>query len=274
MLQLLKIEWMKMKRYNAFILISIFFIIGLFGSNYIVYAFKKHVVDGSDPTGIIASRSIFSFPTVWQTVSYFGGITLILPALLLLILVTNEYAFRTNRQNIIDGISRQSFIQVKLMLTLIIAVISTAITVLVAILFGKLVGGDFSFEGFDSIGYFFIKALTYNVFAIYMAVLIRKTGLTVALFFIYTVFENGLSVFLYVMVGIIKKKHDLDLTNIGNYLPMNASDGLLNSPFDSLRKMAEKGLPAENYHLEFGLSVFYLALFCLLSVRKVSKSDL
>ena len=145
MLQLLKIEWMKMKRYNAFILISIFFIIGLFGSNYIVYAFKKHVVDGSDPTGIIASRSIFSFPTVWQTVSYFGGITLILPALLLLILVTNEYAFRTNRQNIIDGISRQSFIQVKLMLTLIIAVISTAITVLVAILFGKLVGGDFSF---------------------------------------------------------------------------------------------------------------------------------
>src|SRR6476619_1417230 len=148
MIKLLKIEWMKIKNYNAFIVISSFFALGVFASNYLVYLFKKNVIDPSDPTGFLSSAAPFSFPKVWQTVSYYSGLMLLLPGLLMLILVTNEFTYRTHRQNIIDGISRKQFTQVKLFIGFIIALASTALVFIGAVLFGLLAGTtSFSFSG-------------------------------------------------------------------------------------------------------------------------------
>src|SRR3982750_1016606 len=125
MVKLLRVEWMKVKNYSAFIVISSFFALGVFASNYLAYSFKKNVIDPADPTGFLSSATPFGFPKVWQTVSYYSGLMLLLPGLLILILVTNEFTYRTHRQNIIDGISRRQFTQVKLLMGLIIALAST-----------------------------------------------------------------------------------------------------------------------------------------------------
>ncbi len=70
----------------------------------------------SDPTGFIASSSPYDFAHTWQTTSYVGGWLLLLPGLLLILLITNEFSFRTHRQNIIDGWARKDFYNVKLAL--------------------------------------------------------------------------------------------------------------------------------------------------------------
>jgi ABC-2 type transport system permease protein len=275
MIKLLKVEWMKIKNYNAFIVISSFFTLGVFAANYLAYAFKKNVIDPADPTGLISSGSPFGFPNVWQTVSYYSGLMLLLPGLLILILVTNEFTYRTHRQNIIDGISRNQFTQVKLLLGVITALASTLLVFIAALLFGFIVNtGTFSFSGISNIGYFFLKALTYNFIAILIGVLVRRTGFAIAVFFIYTVLENGISVLLLVWAVNIKKDHNIDLGNMGNYLPMNAADGLLYSPFDSFTNMANKFLPADYTWLVLTLAVIYLALFYFWSQRRMLKSDL
>jgi ABC-2 type transport system permease protein len=275
MIKLLKVEWMKIKNYNAFIVISSFFALGVFAANYLAYAFKKNVIDPADPTGLISSGSPFGFPNVWQTVSYYSGLMLLLPGLLVLILVTNEFTYRTHRQNIIDGISRNQFTQVKLLLGVITALASTLLVFIAALLFGFIVNtGSFSFNGVSNIGYFFLKALTYNFIAILIGVLVRRTGFAIAVFFIYTVLENGISVLLLVWAVNIKKDHNIDLGNMGNYLPMNAADGLLYSPFDSFTNMANKFLPADYTWLVLALAIIYLALFYLWSQRRMLKSDL
>ncbi len=274
MIKLLKIEWMKLKNYNAFLVISAFFAIGVFAANYLAYIFKKNVIDAADPTGLLGGGSPFAFPQVWQTVSYYSGLLLLLPGLLLLIIVTNEFTFRTHRQNIIDGVSRLQFTQVKLLLGLLVALASTLLVLLVCLLFGFKTGGDFSLSGVENIGYFFLKALTYNFIAILMGVLIRRTGLAVAVYFIYTVFENGVSLMLYVWSISLKKNHQLDWGNIGNYLPMNAADGLLYSPMSSFSDLANKILPSDYLWLVLGLALAYLVLFYFWSERKMLKSDL
>lgn len=275
MIKLLRIEWMKIKSYNAFIVISAFFALGVFFANYLAYYFKKNVIDTSDPTGLLSSGSPFGFPKVWQTTSYYSGLLLLLPGLLLLILITNEFAYRTHRQNIIDGISRIKFTQVKLLMGVITALICTILVFITALIFGLIVNsGSFSFDGIQNIGYFFLKALTYNFLAILIGVLVRKTGFAIAVFFIYTVVENGISLMLYVYSIKIKKDQNIDLGNMGNYLPMNASDGLLYSPFDSITGLANKILPADYTWLVLSLAIVYLALFYFWSEKRMAKSDL
>lgn len=275
MIKLLKIEWMKIKRYNAFIVISAFFVLGVFFANYILYNFKKNVIDTSDPTGLLSSITPYSFPKVWQTVSYGSGYLLLLPGMLLLILVTNEFTYRTHRQNIIDGLSRTQFTQVKLLMGVITALVCTVLIFITSIIFGLVTkNGSFSFEGVENVGYFFLKALTYNFIAILMGILIRRTGFAIAVYFIYTVLENGISLLLYVLAIRLKKDHNLDLGNLGNYLPMNAADGLIYSPFDSLTGLAHKMFPSDYTWLVLSLAIIYLALFYFWSEKRMQNADL
>ena len=266
---------MKIKNYNAFIVISSFFVLGVFAANYLAYYFKKNVIDPSDPTGFLSSGSPFGFPKVWQTVSYYSGLMLLLPGLLMLILVTNEFTYKTHRQNIIDGISRNQFTEVKLLMGLLTAVACTVLVFIAALLFGFIVSTDsFSLEGIENVGYFFLKALTYNFVAILMGVLIRRTGFAIAVYFIYTVVENGISLLLYVWAIKLKKDSNIDLGNMGNYLPMNASDGLLYSPLSSFSNIAHKILPADYTWLVLSLAIVYLVLFYFWSKRRMLRSDL
>ena len=275
MIKLLKIEWLKIKSYNAFIVISAFFVLGVFFANYLAYNFKKNVIDQADPTGFLSAGSPFGFPKVWQTTSYYSGLLLLLPGMLLLILVTNEFTYRTHRQNIIDGISRIQFTQVKLLLGFITAVACTILVFITALIFGLVVNsGSFSFEGIQNVGFFFLKALTYNFLAILIGVLIRRTGFAIAVYFIYTVVENGISLLLYVLAIRLKRDHNTDLGNLGNYLPMNASDGLLYSPLDSITGLAHKILPVDYTWLVLSLAIVYLVLFYFWSERRMVISDL
>jgi ABC-2 type transport system permease protein len=274
MKHLLNIEWLKVKNYTAFKVVMAFFTAGIVLVNYLIYIFKKNVVDQADPTKILSSTSPWAFPKVWLTTSYYGGFVLMLPALLMLMLLTNEYTYRTSRQNIIDGLSRKQFIDVKLVMAALLALLSTIIVILTAVVFGLILGGNFSFDGFENVGYFFLKAFTYNLVAVLIGVLVKRTGFAIALFFIYSVFENGISLGLFALAFWLKAKHSIDLGNMGNYLPMNASDGLIYSPLADLQKMAAQGFPSDFTWLVFSLAIAYLVLFVFWSKRKVRNSDL
>ena len=274
MTKLLKIEWLKIKSYTGFILLSSFFVLGMVTLNYIVYAFKKNVIDKVQASKLLFSSSPFDFDMVWKTVSYYSSYFLMLPALLLVILMSNEFSYKTHRQNIIDGWSRSQFLNVKLAVALIFALGSTLVVIITGLIFGAASGTAFSLNGFENVGYFLLKALTYNMVAILISLLTRKSGVAIALFFIYTIFENGVSLLLFFLAVKLKKDSNLDLGNLGNYLPMNASDGLLTTPFEQFSGMARSIIPSDNNKLVLACALGYLVVFYLWSKRKMMRSDL
>lgn len=274
MLSLLKIEWLKIKYYTAFKVLSIFFVAGIILTNYIVFSVNKNIVSNIKPVGLVSSFNPYSFENTWQTTSYATGFLLILPALLIIILITNEYSYRTSRQNIIDGWSRQQFVEVKITIAFIIAMVSTILVVLTAFTFALFSGTDFSLNDFDHVGFFALKAFSYNMLAVLVSVLIKRTGFAIGLYFIYLGAENIVSQLLDVWSMKIRKDTGTDLGSMGDYLPMNASDGLLTFPDNPLKSMAKSALPTDYYWIVIALAIFYLLFFIWFSRRRYINDDL
>jgi ABC-2 type transport system permease protein len=274
MLNLLRIEWLKVKNYGAFKILSIFFAVGVVCTNFIVFTINKNIVEKSPAGAMLSSFSPYNFSNTWQTTSYATGYLLILPAMLIMMLITNEYTFRTNRQNVIDGWSRHEFISVKLVMALIFAIVSTLLVFFTAISFGFASGTDFSTNGFSHVGYFFLKALSYNMFAVLISVLIKRTGFAIGIFFIYLGAENILSQFLDFWSVKLKMDKTADLGSLGDYLPMNAADGLLTFPDNPLKSLAKGTLPTDYTWLVLGFAIAYLLLFIWWSRNKYMKADL
>ncbi len=274
MLNLLRIEWLKIKNYNAFKVLSLFFAAGVVLTNYIVFAVNKNIVGKSTGGAMLASFSPYNFENTWQSTSYATGFLLILPAMLIIILISNEYTFRTNRQNIIDGWSRHEFISVKLLIALLFAIVSTILVFITAYCFGLASASSFSWNGFSHVGFFFLKAVSYNMFAVLVSVLVKKTGFAIGVYFIYLGAENILSQMLDFWSIKLKAEHTADLGSLGDYLPMNASDGLLTFPDNPLKSFARGTLPTEYTYVVLAFAIAYLILFIWWSRVKYLKADL
>ena len=180
--------------------------------------------------------------------------------------ITNEYSFKTHRQNIIDGWSRQQFIHVKIAQIVIISFLAMLFVFLTSILYGLLAGSTFSFDKIQFVGYYFIQSLSYCLFALLIGVLIKRSGLSIGLFFLYCfIIENFLGAILNNMGGV------RSISGPGDYLPLNTVDNLI--PFPFFRSIVQLGTPPSAYVL-LALSAVYLFLYYFASVSKFQSQDL
>src|SRR5436190_5214825 len=155
MLHLLKLEWLKVKNYRAFWIFLALYIIGLFSINWIAYQFQLEVKKNNVPLNIFP----YDFPAVYQTIAWVSSWLLYFPGMLMILVITNEYNYKTHRQNIIDGLTRQQFVAVKILLGLTIALLTTISCLLIALYFGSYYSSSVSFKGIEYIGYSFIQTL-------------------------------------------------------------------------------------------------------------------
>ena len=272
-MSLLKIEWLKFKNYKPFYILSAFFVLGVFASNYIAFKIVNAVKKEEVGKVVLNSFKPFHFEHVWQTVSYVSGYVLIIPVLLIILSSTNEFTFKTHRQNIIDGWSREQFISVKLQMILLMALACTLVVISSGFLFGSLSDGSFSLKHFEGVGFFFLKALSYFMVALLFAVLIKK-NFAVGLFFVYMYFENFLSQILDFVSAYLKNKQGLDLGSLGDYLPMNASDALLTFPQNPMEGTSANLLPSSYPVITGIMAGFYLLLITAWVMRIIIKNDL
>lgn len=266
MLNLLKIEWLKIKGYKTFWILTTLFLVSIVGVNYFVFYIKQGITQGNNTAVNAVLGSPFDFPNVWHTVSYFSSFLLFIPGLMVITSITNEYSFKTHRQNIIDGWSRQQFIHVKIAQIVIISFLATVFVFLTSILYGLLAGSTFSFDKIQFVGYYFIQSLSYCLFALLIGVLIKRSGLSIGLFFLYCfIIENFLGAILNNMGGV------RSISGPGDYLPLNTVDNLI--PFPFFRSIVQLGTPPSAYVL-LALSAVYLFLYYFASVSKFQSQDL
>jgi len=229
---LLGIEWLKIKRYRTFWVLAGLFLLLLPLWNYeVANGFIK--LGGNGKGGINFLSTAYSFPQVWGNLGFWGSIFIMFLSILVIILTTNEFTYRTHRQNVIDGWSRMQFFNGKVLMVVLFSLAATVYLFILGMIFGGVNSGSLSslFSEFQQVAYFFLLSLDYLGFGLFLAIWIRKSGLAIGLFLLYSmIIEN-------IVKAIVNYYMDKPY---GNLMPLQASDELLPFP---LMQMARSMMP-------------------------------
>ncbi|WP_162903447.1 ABC transporter permease [Taibaiella koreensis] len=263
MIQLLSIEWMKQRKYATFRVLTLLFAL-LLSLFYISIAFGWFNVGAG---GITLFGKASSFSGVWDDLCFFASYFVIILAILVAIIATNEFQYRTNRQNIIDGWTRLQFFHAKWLLIIVFSLATTLFTFLLGLLSG-IVGGlsiGTLFDGSEKLVYLFFLCLNYFGFALTLSFFFRRSGLSIGILMCYSLIVEAI---LHVLILFKYKYPAGDL-----FLPLQCSDELLPAnPSRMLRATLPAGsVPGDWTYL--GATVAWIVLYYLLGRRRLAKTD-
>ena len=223
MIKLLRIEFKKILTYKVFwILFGLYFVFLASGLLLAEFILNSMVDDMNRHIPIpMPHIAIYYFPDIWQNMSFFASIryVLILPAAVVIILITNEFTYRTIRQNIINGMSKAEFICSKLLIILLISIIMTLLLAIGSFIIGLSHSDEESirmmFRKFSFIYGFFVMIFTLLVYAFFFGFMLRNTGLAIALFSLYTFIVEPI-IYFFLRSPLVHEN------KIYPYLPVNA----------------------------------------------------
>jgi len=229
MFSLIQIEWLKIKKYPAFWAMLIIVLLTYPAANLMFYNVYLDITTqkGTQMLAKMFLGNPFAFPETWHTVAYISSFFVILPSILVIMLVTNEYQYKTQRQNVIDGWTRRQFMASKLIDVFIVSAITTLLYALVAIGF-SIYADTFDptkmWEQSYYIGLFFLQTFAQLSIAFLLGYLIKKAFIALGIFlFYYLIVEN-------IATGYIRMKAEKIGGDLGRYLPFEISDRMIVAP--------------------------------------------
>jgi len=193
MIRLLKIEWIKLKNYKAFWILSILYFAGLFlvfmGGQFFLMWLES---EGAEFESIKPTMlPIYDFADIWHNFTYMASLVKVVPAFIFLIMVTNEYSYKTLRQNIIDGLTRKEFLFSKLILAFLYSMVSMAFIFLCGLIIGLFSSPVKDFDSIFAHADFLlahgIEMFAFFSFSLLLAIVIRRTGFALVLLLIYAI---------------------------------------------------------------------------------------
>jgi len=266
---LLKTEWLKIKKYPAFWWMLGIVSLSYPGMNYAIYVngYKDQLNDKTMGPILRLLPDPFTFPDVWQTVAFISSLFVFLPSIVVIMFITNEYTYKTHRQNIIDGWSRNDFMMSKLIDVVIISLIVTILYIATAFVIGTVnseSGNRHFWEGTKYIGLFFLQLFSQLSLALLIALLVRKAFIALGIFlFYYFPLEP-------IFVQIAKKRAN----DIGEFLPLEISDRLIPFPRWFVQKETEWNalMVQSNIHILYTFLLLGVTWSCCFLINK--KRDL
>lgn len=134
-------------------------------------------------------KGLYQFPNIWQFFPWVASWFNLFLAIVIIILVGNEFSFRTFRQNVIDGLSRNDLIKGKLILIFTIAVYTLIMVLLAVFIFGlintKNISFDIIFENSYLILIYFVQAIGYMTLGLLISIIFRNNALSIIMFILY-----------------------------------------------------------------------------------------
>jgi ABC-2 type transport system permease protein len=206
-------------------------------------------------------KSYYTFPDIWHTLTYIAGFFNLLLGVLVIILITNEYNFRTLRQNIIDGWSVGNFLAAKIILIVFLAVSTTVFVFVLGLIYGLIASPSSDstavFSEMSFVLAYFVQALGYLCFALFMGALFKKAGLGIIFFLLYS--------------KIVEPIIHWRLPNsISDYLPFHNISNLIDNPAAKLLGMTVRNSPLG---IHFIFTLIYSCLFLIATYLLITKRD-
>ena len=263
MAQSLKIEWLKIKSYTTFWVMTLLFVV-LLTAFYISVGLGL-INAGAGGISIFGQAS--SFAGVWDDLCFFASYFVIAIAILMAIITTNEYQYRTNRQHVIDGYTRMQFYHAKWFLLLAISLGTTLFVFLLGLLTGLLSGLSFStfFDNSEKLVWLFLLCVNYLGFAMMLGFLFKRSGLAIGVLMFYSMIVES------ILHAIFLFKFSMPGGDL--FLPLQASDELMPLNATKLMRMAMKtDFNPATWHYVLA-SVLWIVLYYLIARARLAKSD-
>jgi hypothetical protein len=255
---MLRTELRKLLPYRTVWVILILYVVLLMG---FVGAGSSVTINGQQ-----FGNKLYSFPGLWPRLAYVASYFNLLLGILLIILITDEFQFRTFRQQVIDGRSVADLILDKLGVSAGLAGFSALVVVAIGLYYGLTRGeapapGSITAE-LGAVLLYAAQALGYLSLAALLAVLVRRSGAAILLFL------------LYVWVAEPLLRFALLPDAIDRFMPTKILGALTPNPAQEVltQVMGASGELLPTQALPFALG--YTALFWLLSYLLLRSRDL
>ena len=265
MIKLLKIDYKKLKNYRTFwVLIILYFAtMGLVTSSGMEFL-KWLVGKGADFDRIdILKIPLYHFPDIWQNLTYVSLYFQLVLAIVVIVSVTNEFSYKTIRQNIIDGFDRKDFLASKVLMVLVLSLASTIFVFLIGLITGLIYSPEseirFIFSNIEFIPAYFLAMFSYLMLVLLFAIWIKRAGLAIGIVLIYPALEYALGA-----------SFPDSMDPILPYLPQHAINALIKVPFQRYAFME-----IQDYVDIVSVLVVcaYIVLFIYLAYRNLVKRD-
>lgn len=228
MLHLLKIDLKKLTSYRTFwVVCGLYFFTLAFitasGMEFLKWLVSKGAEFG---TNLNVNRiPLYHFPDVWQNLVYISGFFKIVLAIMVVISITNEFTYRTLRQNIIDGMSRWEFLQSKILTNLLLSVMSVVMVFTIGLVTGFIytpeVNWNYVFSDLEFFPAYFLEVFTFLSFALMLGVFIHRSGLTIILLLLSRIIEAPIDAYIGNHIS----------WDVAQFLPMQSISNLVAMPF-------------------------------------------
>ncbi len=230
MFSLLKIDFRKYAYTSTFWVLLLIYFVLIVGVFFGVEAFLNQTmtdVRSSAPLPF-PDFSLYVFPNVWQNLAFLGSYFKLFVGLIVLIFITNEYAYKTIRQNVMNGMSREAFLASKVLFAILLSLAATVVLFLSGLTLGLSHTEELTtamiFEKISFIPAYFLELLTFSMMAMFAGFLFKRAGIAIVLFGVYYYFlENILAFFL--------------PEKLAAFLPVNSMSNLIDVPNSALMQM-------------------------------------
>ena len=197
MLHLLKVDLKKLTSYRTFwIVCGLYFLTLGFGAASGM-EFLKWLVSTFESFGQnlnIERLPLYHFPDVWMNLIWFGGLLKVVLAIMVVISITNEFTYRTLRQNIIDGLSRSEFLVSKILTNLLLSLMSVAMIFIVGLITGliysPIIELDRILTDLEFFVAYFLEIFFFLSYALMLGILVQRSGLTIILLLLSQMIET------------------------------------------------------------------------------------
>lgn len=267
MIRLLRIELIKTFNFKA---LWYLFIIYLLALGLILFGVESFINDIIGDAGrklpiSIPNMSLYSFPLVWHNLAYLSGFFKVFPAIIFIILVTNEYSYKTIRQQVINGLSRNELFYAKILLMLFISLVMGLIVGAYGLVLGIVNTENLDFltvlKKFEFVLTYSFEVFAYISFGYLIATLVKRSGFAVGVLLLWA----------YIAEPIIAYKLPGDW---GDYLPLRSIGNLIQIPNSQLMKIF--GIEFQEFISlnDFLIAFSYVLVFNLIIWLIYKKSDL
>ena len=252
--KLITIEWMKLRRLMTMKVILIIFAVVVpsiyLGLSLMSFPIAKGV-NWQFPT------ETYTFPNAYHFSAYISSWFNLMIGVIIIVFVTNELKYKTQRQNVIDGLSKRDVILSKFYVVFVLSLVITLYTFLVGFLVGVINDGFSNmFEGIHHIAVYFISTLGYFTFAFFFANLVRLPALAIVLYILSTFLEG--------IIGFIA------VQKYAQFFPLSTFSDLIPVP---MLDMAKQGFIWGQWG-RTGLALIYIAIFVLISYWVIKRRDI
>ena len=233
MFRLLTIEFHKLRYNKASKILSIIYF-GLLTSIALIAAIK---FEFGDFKLHLADAGIFNFPYIWHFNTYIAAILKFFLLLVIVSMMSNEYSYKTLKQNLIDGLSKKEFILSKFYTVIAFAAISTIFVFVVSLILG-LVYSDYDefaiiVSDLEYLLAFFIKLVGFFSLGLFLGILVKRSAFAVGAMFVWLIVESMFKGFLYWEFQDVENTSE-KVNGIMQFLPLEAMTNLIKEPFSRL----------------------------------------